>query len=142
MCRSAALVSKKGFKTSLYTRRDHEYVTRSEFEEFRREFTDSQLALMESRLRLNESINARKYSMARIRETIKILKESMTRFVESMDDIGYLSEKDSWWKKLRVRWLLVIDRFEELELHPKGHEGSDRQVEDDRRRSRAAMLLN
>ena len=142
MCRSAALVSKKGFKTSLYTRRDHEYVTPSEFEEFRTEFTDAQLALMVSRFRLNESINARKYLMARIRESMKILKESMTSFVESMDDIGYLSEKDSWWKKLRVRWLLVIDRFEELELHPKGHEEFDRQVEDDSRRSRAAMLLN
>jgi hypothetical protein len=49
---------------------------------------------------------------------MKILKKSMSRFVESMDDIGYLIEKDAWWRKMRVRWLLVIDRFEEVELHP------------------------
>ena len=73
---------------------------------------------MESRFRSNESIKARKDSMARIRESMKILKESMSRFVESMDDIGYLIEKDAWWRKMRVRWLLVIDRFEEVELHP------------------------
>jgi 3-oxoacyl-[acyl-carrier-protein] synthase III len=115
MCRSAAFVSKKGFKTSLYTRRGHEHVPRSEFEELRPEFTDSQLALMESRFRLNESIKAMKHSVSRMRESMKRLKESISRFIVSMDDRRYFG---LGWEKLRMRWLLVIDRLEAFELHP------------------------